>query len=60
MLLNLAEKFKLNDLRMIRLGSSNDNEALNKKYSLDHLSGANNKKGVRDDAVDEAKDHLMR
>lgn len=32
---------------------------MNKKYSLEHLSGANKKK-EKDDSLDEAKEHLLR
>lgn len=49
--------FNLN-VKVLRLGQSNCNDALNKKYSIEYLSGGIKlkKDAGRDDAVDEAKE----
>jgi hypothetical protein len=41
--------------KMLRLGNSLSDNALNKKYSIDYLSGGSNQDKERSEQVDDAK-----
>ncbi|CDW81163.1 UNKNOWN [Stylonychia lemnae] len=47
-------------MNIIRIGHSNHDESLNKKFSIEYLSGANMKKTQKDEALDQVKEDLLR
>lgn len=60
-LLDIAESYELSKFgRMIRIGHSVSREDLNKKFSLDSLSGSTNKAHIKDTTVDLLREDLIK
>eukprot|EP00347_Sterkiella_histriomuscorum_P019777 403340332 len=59
--LRMIEKLGLDkQVNILRIGHSNHDDELNKKYSIEYLSGGINKKTQKDEALDQVKEDLMR